>query len=88
MFAIALLLPVLGGLGFLAMGRELAADMAGRTRLDAAIALPPPHMARLIEVRDGLLAAYFCAVAGVFGARWVRSRVERRSRQPEGAPSS
>ena len=88
LFAAALLLPVLGGLGFLAMGRELAADMAQRSRLDAAIALPPGHSARLLEVRDGLLAAYFCAIAGVFAGRWVRSWVERRFRQRDGASSS
>lgn len=80
LFAAALMLPVLGGLGFLAMGRELAADLANRALLDSAIALPPQSSAVLMGVREALLAAYFSAIAAVFAAREIRALVERRSR--------
>jgi adenylate cyclase len=80
LFAAALMLPVLGGLGFLAMGRELAADLANRALLDIAIALPPHSSAVLIGVREALLVAYFSAIAAVFAAREIRAWVERRTR--------
>jgi len=80
LFAAALMLPVLGGLGFLAMGRELAADLANRTLLDTTIALPPQRSAVLMGAREVLLAAYFSAIAAVFAAREIRALVERRSR--------
>ena len=77
-FAAALLLPVLGGLGFLAMGKELAADLSGRAHLDASIALPLARSAVLSNVRETLLAVYAAAIASVFAARAVRAVVERR----------
>jgi adenylate cyclase len=80
LFAAALLLPVLGGLGFLAMGRELAGDLSNRSHLDASIALPPHGSALLLNVREALLAAYFSAIAAVFAAREIRAWVERRFR--------
>jgi adenylate cyclase len=79
LFAAALMLPVLGGLGFLAMGRELAADLSNRAHLDAAIALRPESSAVLIGVREVLLAVYFSAIAAVFAAREIRALLERRS---------
>jgi adenylate cyclase len=80
LFAAALLLPVLGGLGFLAMGKELAADLSNRGHLDASIALPPHGSALLLNVREALLAVYFSAIAAVFVAREIRAWVERRFR--------
>jgi adenylate cyclase len=80
LFSAALLLPVLGGLGFLAMGRELAADPSNRAHLDALIALPTHSGATLIGVRETLLAFYFSAIATVFSAREIRALVERRTR--------
>ncbi len=79
LFSAALLLPVLGGLGFLAMGRELAADPSNRAHLDALIALPAHSGATLIGVRETLLALYFSAIAAVFAAREIRALVERRT---------
>jgi adenylate cyclase len=79
LFAAALMLPVLGGLGFLAMGRELAADLSHRAHLDAAIALRPESAAVLIGVREVLLVVYFSAIAAVFAAREIRALLERRS---------
>jgi adenylate cyclase len=80
LFAAALMLPVVAGLGFLSMGRELAADPALRAHLDATIALRPERSAVLIGVRETLLAVYFSAIAAVFAAREIRALVERRSR--------
>jgi adenylate cyclase len=79
LFAAALLLPVLGGLGFLAMGKELAADLSGRGRLDASLALPGNGATVLLDLRQTLLVVYFSAIAAVFVARGVRSWNERRS---------
>ncbi|HEY2559646.1 MAG TPA: 2Fe-2S iron-sulfur cluster-binding protein [Caldimonas sp.] len=79
LLAAALMLPVLGGLGFLAMGRELAADLPNRPRLDAAVALRPESGAVLIGVREVLLTVYFSAIAAVFAAREIRGLLERRS---------
>jgi adenylate cyclase len=81
LFAAALMLPVVAGLGFLSMGRELAADLAIRTHLDATIALRPEHSAVLIGVRETLLTVYFSAIATVFAAREIRALIERRYRR-------
>ena len=80
LFAAALLLPVLGGLGFLAMGKELAADLANRGHLEAGVALPAAGNAFLQQVRDDLLGIYLLAIASVFAARAIRAGVERRFR--------
>jgi adenylate cyclase len=69
LFAAALLLPVLGGLGFLAMGKELAADFSNRGPLDAGLDLPFGAGAALRSLRETLLVAYFSACAAVFLAR-------------------
>jgi len=78
LFAAALLLPVLGGLGFLAMGKELAANLPNREHLAASIALPPERGVVLLNVRDALLALYLSAIAAVFAAREIRALIERR----------
>ena len=78
LFAIALLLPVLGGLGFLAMGKEIAMNVELRGELDALVALDDTTRNALLRLRDGALAVYFGAVAIVFGARLLRAYVERR----------
>ena len=79
LFALALLLPVLGGLGFLAMGKELAADLAIRGPLDASLDLPVAASHALAGLRQTLLALYFSACASVLLARAARSWQERRS---------
>jgi len=77
-FAIALLLPVLGGLGFLAMGKELALDTASRAFLDGNVEVPDATRLALARLRDGALGTWFGLIALVFAARAVRAWVERR----------
>lgn len=78
-FAVALLLPVLGGLGFLSMGKELAANLSARGHLDASVVVPPGAGAALLHLRDVLLGVYLSALALVFLARATRSWGEHRS---------
>src|ERR1700682_1409274 len=78
LFAGALLLPVLAGLGFLAMGKELAASPTFRAAMDAIPATAPAEGLALARLRDGILALYFSSIALVFAAREIRALVERR----------
>ena len=78
LFAVALLLPVLGGLGFLAMGKELAADIANRGFLDSNSDVDTATRIALGRTRDVLLALWFALIGGVFVAREARAFVERR----------
>ena len=77
-FAVALLLPVLGALGFLAMGKELAADVANRAFLDSNSDVDAATRIALARTRDTLLALWFALIGSVFVAREVRAFVERR----------
>jgi adenylate cyclase len=79
LFGTALLLPAFAVLGFLSMLKEVsllaqAPAWVATTivQLDAT-----PHLA-LGNVRDGLLALYFAAIAAVFMARAVRTFAEER----------
>ena len=74
----ALLLPILGALGFLEMGRELANNAALRQQLDPGLVLPHSGAAVLRVLRDSLLAFYPVAIAAAFAARGVRLTFERR----------
>jgi adenylate cyclase len=78
LFAVALLLPVLGGLGFLAMGKELSADVANRAFLDSNAEVDAATRVALLRVRDTLLALWFSLIAGIFIAREIRAMIERR----------
>ncbi|MEO8508553.1 MAG: 2Fe-2S iron-sulfur cluster-binding protein [Betaproteobacteria bacterium] len=78
LFAIALLLPVLGGLGFLAMGKELAADTVNREFLDSNAEVDAATRIALARIRDGLVAAWFVLIGAIFVAREARAIVERR----------
>jgi adenylate cyclase len=78
LFAVALLLPVLAGLGFLAMGKELAASPSFRAAMDAIPAAAPAEGLALARLRDGVLALYFSSIALVFAVREIRALVERR----------
>ena len=80
LFAMALLLPVLGALGFLTMGKELAVDLARHGSLNAAIELPRGAGEALLGWRRTLLGLYFSACIGVLLARAARSWRELRSR--------
>jgi len=80
LFGAALLLPVLAGLGFLSMGKELAAYAADRAVLNAAVATDPLQRLALARLRDAALAVYIAAIAAVFAAREIRAIVEQRSK--------
>ena len=80
LFAMALLLPVLGALGFLAMGKELASDLARHGSLDAAIELPRGATEALLGWRRTLLGLYFSACIGVLMTRAMRLWRDVRSR--------
>lgn len=78
LFAVALLLPVLGALGFLAMGRELGADAQARAWLDAHAQADAATRIALARLRDGLVGAWFALIGGIFVAREIRAIAERR----------
>ena len=80
LFGAALLLPVVAGLGFLAMGRELAAmaaiDPGWQTTAEVADTVQRIALGRL---RDGLLFGFLLLIGLVLAARALRDRVARRS---------
>src|SRR5258706_3419444 len=78
LFAGAVLLPVLAGLGFLSMGKELATSPSFRATMEMIPAAVPAESLALARLRDGALGLYFAAIALVFAAREIRARVERR----------
>ena len=82
LFAIALLLPTLALLGFVAAGREVSAlaRVPGWTEsvLRAANAPRGAEAARLIAIRETFLTAYLLALLAVFLARGVRRIQEWR----------
>jgi adenylate cyclase len=78
LFAVALLLPVLAGVGFVTMGRALEAQRIGR-------APPPPavdaHQSEVLHgAREGALLVYLALVAWIGVGRGWRSVAERRNR--------
>jgi adenylate cyclase len=82
LFAIALLLPTLALLGFVAAGREVTAlaRTPGWTEamLRAAHAPEPAAAARLVAIRQGFLTAYLWALLAVLLARGIRRLQEWR----------
>jgi adenylate cyclase len=80
--ALALLIPVLALLGFVAGAREvsrLAADPGWLPALAAQINMPSQEdVAFLYRLSDWLMIAFFAIVGGVFAARIVRTLVTRR----------
>ncbi len=79
LFGVALLLPAFAVLGFLSMLKEvslLAQDPAWVAT--TIVQLDDARRLALGNVRDGLLALYFGAIAAVFIARAVRTFVEER----------
>jgi adenylate cyclase len=80
--ALALLVPVLSLLGFVAGAREvaqLATDPAWLPALDAAINMPSQsEVVLLYGLRDWLLLAFVATVGAVFAARMVRALATRR----------
>jgi adenylate cyclase len=82
LFAVALLLPTLALLGFVAAGREVAALARTpgwvATTLAAANAPTGAEAARLVTIRETFLTAYLVALLAVLLARGIRRLVERR----------
>ena len=78
LFGVALLLPVLAGLGFVVMGRELVAAQAARV----AVAAPPNALQReaLTDMREAALATYLALLGCIALARAWRGLDERRRR--------
>ena len=76
LFAAAVLVPVLAGLGFLVMGKELALRTAEHAAFNAGIATPAATRAALASLRDNALYVYFALVAGVFALRELRALSE------------
>ena len=78
LFGAALLLPALAALGFLAMGRELAALGADRAWLEAHVVMTnAAQRMALARIRDNLLTAYVCVIGLVVAARALRTLLER-----------
>jgi adenylate cyclase len=81
LFSVALLLPTLALLGFVAAGREVAAraHMPAWTEamLRAANAPDPAETAQLLAIRRGFLTSYLIALVGVMLARGARRVLER-----------
>jgi len=79
---LALMIPILALLGFVAGGREVAEwaeDPAWPARLAAEINMPSQdQVAFLYRLRDWLMVAFFAIVGGVFAARVVRTLATRR----------
>jgi len=80
LFGAALLLPVLAGLGFLSMGRELDVLATNPAWLQSAEVVDAAQRIWLGRLRDLALATYLALVGLVFAARSVRARVERQRR--------
>lgn len=78
LFAFALLLPVFSGLGFIAMGRQLAANpAAAAAALEYLSPTPPAERIALARWHNGLLIGYFAIIGAAFAARAVRNALER-----------
>ena len=79
--ALALLIPVLAFLGFVAGARdvaELASDPAWAPAFTAEINMPPPEdVAFLYRLRDWLMIGFFLLLGGVFAARILRTLATR-----------
>ena len=78
LFGAALLLPVLAGLGFLMMGRELAERPAAIDASRVSATATSIKSTALVDMREGALAAYLGLIGLMIAARAVRSFDERR----------
>ena len=82
LFGLAVLLPVLSGLGFVAMGREIAVLAADPGWVVARAGVPElAERLMVARTRDTLVLVYLLLLGAVFGAREIRRLVEfgRRS---------
>ena len=78
LFGAALLLPVLAGLGFLVMGRELAERPAAVDASRVSATATSIEGAALVDMREGVLAAYLGLIGLMVAARVVSSFDGRR----------
>ena len=82
LFSIALLLPVLSALGFIAMGKELVANPEAAAA--AREYLSPDHAVQRLAIaqwKDNLLNWYFAIIGAAFIAREIRNLIERRRKR-------
>ena len=82
LFSVALLLPVLAALGFIAMGKELATSPAAAAA--ALEYLSPANAVQRLAIaqwKDNLLNWYFAIIGGAFIAREIRNLIERRRKR-------
>jgi adenylate cyclase len=81
LFATALLVPVLAGLGFIAMGRELQASPEAAA--EALKFLSPDNTTQRLAIsqwKDSLLYWYFSIILAAFIGRELRNLIEQRRR--------
>jgi adenylate cyclase len=79
LLVLALLLPLLSALGFLVMGRDLAAlGMNDPSLVARATTIDAGQRVGLANVRDGLLVAYFGVIGLVLVVRALRTLSERQ----------
>lgn len=82
LFAGALLLPVFSGLGFIAMGRQIAANPdATKAALEFLSPVKAEQRAGIARWKNGILIAYFGIIGAAFGAREIRNLIERSRRR-------
>lgn len=82
LFAIALLMPVLSALGFIAMGRQLLATPEALAAAEKYFSPEfAPQRLAITEWKDRLLNGYFSIIALAFVAREVRNLIERRRKK-------
>jgi adenylate cyclase len=82
LFSAALLLPVFSGLGFIAMGKELAVSSSAAAQ--ALQFLSPENVAQRLAIeewKNSLLNWYFSLIGIAFIGREVRNLIEQRSKR-------
>jgi len=81
LFGLAVLLPVLSGLGFVAMGREIAGLAADPDWVVTRAGVPElAERLTVARTRDTLVLVYLVLLGAVFGAREIRRLIERGRR--------
>ncbi len=82
LFGAALLLPVLSALGFIAMGRELAATPAAVAAAQEYLSpASAPQRLAIAQWKDALLNGYLAIIGAAFVAREIRNLLERRRKR-------
>jgi adenylate cyclase len=80
LLGIALLLPLLAALGFLAMSRDLAALGENRSWLETHVSMMNEnHSIALARIRDALLVAYVGVIGAALAGRALRATLQHKS---------